>query len=57
MKAEMGAGVARVLRHTHSPIAVGFGIREIAQARELAVAADLVVIGSKLVETQAAITA
>ncbi|MBB4199551.1 tryptophan synthase subunit alpha [Rhodoblastus sphagnicola] len=51
--AEVSTAIARVRRHTTLPVAAGFGIREPAQARDLAEQADLVVIGSQLVETLA----
>jgi tryptophan synthase alpha chain len=43
--------LVRVRRHTGLPLAVGFGIRTPAQAAELAANAELVVVGSALVET------
>jgi tryptophan synthase alpha chain len=46
--------VTRLRAQTTLPLAVGFGIREAAQVRALACVADLIVIGSKLVETLAA---
>jgi tryptophan synthase alpha chain len=48
---EIAASLARVRRHTGLPLAVGFGIRTPAQAAELAANAELVVVGSALVET------
>lgn len=42
--------VARIKRHTSLPVAVGFGIREPAQAAAIARVADAVVVGSALVE-------
>jgi tryptophan synthase alpha chain len=51
--AMVGTALARVRRHTPLPIAAGFGIREAAQARALAGHADLLVVGSQLVETLA----
>ena len=45
--------LARVRRHTGLPLAAGFGVRDTRQARALAACADLVVIGSKLIETLA----
>jgi tryptophan synthase alpha chain len=47
---ELTAAVARVRQATSLPIAVGFGIREPAQARAVAAHADGVVVGSALVE-------
>ena len=43
--------VARIRKSTQLPVAVGFGIRTPAQAREIAAGADAVVVGSVLVET------
>jgi tryptophan synthase alpha chain len=45
------AHVARIKGSTQLPVAVGFGIKTPAQAREIAAAADAVVVGSALVET------
>jgi tryptophan synthase alpha chain len=45
------ADVARIKRSTQLPVAVGFGIKTPAQAREIAAGADAVVVGSALVET------
>ena len=42
--------VARIKRHTRLPVAVGFGIREPAQAAEIARIADAAVVGSALVD-------
>jgi tryptophan synthase alpha chain len=42
--------VARIKGATRLPVAVGFGIRTPAQAREIAAGADAVVVGSALVE-------
>jgi tryptophan synthase alpha chain len=44
------AHVARIKQSTELPVAVGFGIKTPAQAREIAAAADAVVVGSALVE-------
>jgi tryptophan synthase alpha chain len=44
------AQVARIKRSTQLPVAVGFGIKTPAQAKEIAAAADAVVVGSALVE-------
>jgi tryptophan synthase alpha chain len=46
----VGAAVARIKRHTHLPVAVGFGVRDAASAEALAARADGVVVGSALVE-------
>lgn len=54
LAADIVADLARVRRHTVLPLAVGFGIRTPAQAVAMAGAADLVVVGSALVETLAA---
>ncbi|MGH7552973.1 MAG: tryptophan synthase subunit alpha [Longimicrobiales bacterium] len=45
------ADVARIRKSTQLPVAVGFGIKTPAQAREIAAVADAVVVGSALVET------
>jgi tryptophan synthase alpha chain len=42
--------VARIKEATQLPVAVGFGIRTPAQARDIAAGADAVVVGSALVE-------
>ena len=42
--------VARIKRHTHLPVAVGFGVKDAARARAIAEGADAVVVGSALVE-------
>ncbi|HXT07062.1 MAG TPA: tryptophan synthase subunit alpha [Roseiarcus sp.] len=46
----VGQAVARVKRHTHLPVAVGFGVRDAASAAALAAKADGVVVGTALVE-------
>jgi tryptophan synthase alpha chain len=46
---EVGLAVARLRRHTTLPVAVGFGIREPAQAAAIARVADAAVVGSALV--------
>jgi tryptophan synthase alpha chain len=51
LAADLAAQVARVRRATNRPVAVGFGIAETAQAREVAALADGVVVGSALVES------
>jgi tryptophan synthase alpha chain len=48
--AKVGAAVARVQRHTHLPVAVGFGVKDAASAEAMASVADGVVVGSALVE-------
>jgi tryptophan synthase alpha chain len=48
--ASVQAAVARLRRFTELPIAVGFGIKNPAQAAEVARAADAAVVGSVLVE-------
>jgi tryptophan synthase alpha chain len=45
------AHVARIKQSTQLPIAVGFGIKTPAQARQIAAGADAVAVGSALVET------
>jgi tryptophan synthase alpha chain len=47
---QVAAAVGRIRRHTGLPIAVGFGIREPAQAAEIARAADAAVVGSAFVD-------
>ena len=47
---QVRAATTRLRRHTRLPIAVGFGIRSPEQAREIAGAADAVVVGSALVD-------
>src|SRR5580765_1223856 len=44
------AAVARIKRHTKLPVAVGFGVRTAARAREIAAGAEGVVVGSALVD-------
>jgi tryptophan synthase alpha chain len=46
----VNADVARIKRSTQLPIAVGFGIKTPAQAKDIAAGADAVVVGSALVE-------
>jgi tryptophan synthase alpha chain len=46
----VGRAVARLKRHTDLPVAVGFGIREPAQAADVARVADAAVVGSALVD-------
>jgi tryptophan synthase alpha chain len=48
--AGVGAVVARIKRHTHLPVAVGFGVRDAASAAGIAAHADGVVVGTVLVE-------
>jgi tryptophan synthase alpha chain len=50
----VGPEVARIKRHTRLPVAVGFGIREPAQAAAIARIADAAVVGSALVDLIAA---
>jgi tryptophan synthase alpha chain len=45
--------VARVRRHTDTPLAVGFGISTAAQAQTVAAVADGVIVGSALVKQAA----
>jgi tryptophan synthase alpha chain len=45
------ADLARIKKSTQLPVAVGFGIRTPAQAKDIAAGADAVVVGSALVET------
>lgn len=51
---QVGEAVARLKRQTDLPIGVGFGIREPAQAAEIARHADAAVVGSALVDLIAA---
>ncbi len=53
MPEDVAQAMHRLRRHTALPVAVGFGIRDGEQARALAGVADLVVVGSKLVDTLA----
>ncbi len=46
----VGAAVARIKRHTHLPVAVGFGVRNAESAAAIAACADGVVVGTALVE-------
>ena len=52
--ADVEAAIARLRRHSPLPIAAGFGIRSAAQVRALAGTAELIVVGSRLVEVLAA---
>jgi tryptophan synthase alpha chain len=47
---KVGEAVARIKRHTHLPVAVGFGVKDAATAAGVAARADGVVVGSALVE-------
>jgi tryptophan synthase alpha chain len=47
---QVAAAVARLKRHTRLPVAVGFGIKNPAQAAAVARVADAAVVGSALVE-------
>jgi tryptophan synthase alpha chain len=47
------AAVGRIKRHTKLPVAVGFGVRNARQAREIAGGAEAVVVGSALVNAVA----
>ena len=51
--AKTGAAVARIKRHTHLPVAVGFGVKDATSAAAIAGVADGVVVGSALVEALA----
>src|SRR5256714_8246701 len=48
--AKVKEAVARIKRHTDLPVAVGFGVKNAAQARAITEGADGVVVGSVLVE-------
>lgn len=50
---EVAQAITRLRRHTQLPLAVGFGIRDAAQAHAMAEVADIVVVGSALVDTLA----
>ncbi len=52
--ASVATAVARLKRHSKLPVAVGFGIKNAAQAADVARVADAAVVGSALVETVAA---
>jgi tryptophan synthase alpha chain len=47
---QVAAAVARIKRHTHLPVCVGFGIRTPDQARAIASRADGAVVGTALVD-------
>src|SRR5580658_10030969 len=47
---KVGAAVARLKRHSHLPVAVGFGVKNAESAASIAAKADGVVVGSALVE-------
>jgi tryptophan synthase alpha chain len=51
---QVAKAVARLKRHTRLPVAVGFGIKNPAQAAEISRVADAAVVGSALVERVAA---
>lgn len=51
--ADVETAIARLRRHSPLPIAAGFGIRTPEQVRELAGTAELIVVGSRLVEVLA----
>jgi tryptophan synthase alpha chain len=48
--AAVGAMLPRIRQHIHTPVGVGFGIRDAATARTIAQMADAVVIGSKIIQ-------
>jgi tryptophan synthase alpha chain len=50
----VAAAVARIKRHSKLPVAVGFGVKNAAQARAIAQHADAVVVGSALVDAMRA---
>jgi tryptophan synthase alpha chain len=52
--ADISRAVTRLKRHTDLPVAVGFGIRNAAQAAAVAKVADGAVVGSALVDQVAA---
>ena len=47
---KVGAAVARLKKHSHLPVAVGFGVKNAGSAATIAAKADGVVVGSALVE-------
>jgi tryptophan synthase alpha chain len=47
---KVAAAVTRIKKHTHLPVAVGFGVKSSDQARAIAACADAVVVGSALVD-------
>jgi tryptophan synthase alpha chain len=47
---KVGAAVARLKRHTKLPVAVGFGVKNAQNARDIAQGADAVVVGSALID-------
>lgn len=47
---KVAGAVARIKRHTHLPVAVGFGVKNAASAEAIARSADGVVVGTALVE-------
>jgi tryptophan synthase alpha chain len=47
---KVGAAVARLKRHSHLPVAVGFGVKNAESAAAIAAKADGVVVGSALVD-------
>lgn len=46
----IAAAITRLRAHTDLPVAAGFGIRSVQQVRKVAAHADLVVVGSRLVD-------
>ncbi len=51
--AKVGASVVRIKRHTHLPVAVGFGVRNPESAAAIAAHADAVVVGTALIDVLA----
>lgn len=51
--ADVEAAITRLRRHSRLPVAAGFGIRSAAQVHALAGKAELIVVGSRLVEVLA----
>src|SRR5579872_5672816 len=47
---KVGAAVARLKKHSHLPVAVGFGVKNASSAAAIAAKADGVVVGSALVD-------
>ena len=48
--AEVGRKLAEIRRHVRIPIGVGFGIRDAASAQAIAMDADAIVIGSRIIQ-------
>jgi tryptophan synthase alpha chain len=53
LAASIGPMTARIRQHTSLPVAVGFGISNAEQARQAALHADAIVVGSAVVNQMA----